>query len=220
MSVVDYIIAAAANSLADLALTRTQILASLPEAAQPTVLAHLDREGEAVAIGTANALHAEYVGALLEDATAHDESPAAQDESPAAIVPHADRPTTVGAFQVGANVFRRIASGTYYHLGAFVGTAFRPTPWGEYPSNPQYARAQDLRARDTVGEFHRLPFEAAARIGVATGACASCGLDLSDPVSVAVGIGPTCAKRLTNPGTAKAARKAAKALLAQVGSPA
>lgn len=41
----------------------------------------------------------------------------------------------------------------------------------------------------------KLTLEQAAKFGHATGVCAICSRDLSDPVSVERGIGPVCAKR-------------------------
>ena len=43
---------------------------------------------------------------------------------------------------------------------------------------------------------HRLTASEAAMVGQAWGMCVVCGAALTDPVSVARGIGPVCAKRI------------------------
>jgi hypothetical protein len=44
-------------------------------------------------------------------------------------------------------------------------------------------------------DFDREPLETAKRYGKLSGVCCSCGRDLTDPVSIAAGIGPICARK-------------------------
>jgi len=47
--------------------------------------------------------------------------------------------------------------------------------------------------RATLAEFEAHPLNAAMKYGKLSGCCCSCGRDLTDPASIAAGIGPVCA---------------------------
>jgi hypothetical protein len=85
----------------------------------------------------------------------------------------------------GANagaLYVKGADGVYY--GKIVGRVFKPT-W-------------DGRQAEAAGKLLAIaanPLEAAVRYGRLTNACSCCGRDLTDPVSVARGIGPICAEK-------------------------
>jgi hypothetical protein len=55
--------------------------------------------------------------------------------------------------------------------------------------------AEADRVRALIAEFNADPLEAAKKYGKLSGRCCSCGRELTDPVSIEQGIGPTCAQR-------------------------
>lgn len=56
----------------------------------------------------------------------------------------------------------------------------------------------DLGAvRSQLAQFEADPLKAAQEFGRLSGVCCSCGRDLTDPDSIAAGIGPVCARRFT-----------------------
>jgi len=55
--------------------------------------------------------------------------------------------------------------------------------------------ANQAEIAETLREFNAAPLATARRYGKLSGICCSCGRDLTDPASIADGIGPTCKKR-------------------------
>lgn len=55
----------------------------------------------------------------------------------------------------------------------------------------------EQNVRDLLAEFEADPLEAARKFGKLAGRCCSCGRELTDPVSIERGIGPTCEARFS-----------------------
>jgi hypothetical protein len=97
---------------------------------------------------------------------------------------------------------RRNGQGTSYyallgdqHLGSV-------TADGEFRLGQAYKLDERLpfpprRVAEALRDFGENPIATMAKYGIETGVCGVCGRRLDDPESVARGIGPICAKRLT-----------------------
>lgn len=90
-------------------------------------------------------------------------------------------PAKEASRNAGGIYVKRLSDGTY--LGKVIGQAFQAV---------RDATEADKAALLTLA---RDPATAATRYGRQTGTCSCCGRELSDPVSVARGIGPICADR-------------------------
>lgn len=69
------------------------------------------------------------------------------------------------------------------YLGKVVGTEFKAS-WDAKPED-----------KDTLNKIAENPAEVAKAYGIKTGICSCCGRELTDPESIAAGIGPICATK-------------------------
>ncbi|TDW21041.1 hypothetical protein EV128_12210 [Rhizobium azibense] len=69
------------------------------------------------------------------------------------------------------------------YLGKVVGTEFKAT-WDAKPED-----------KETLNRIAENPAEVAKAYGIRTGICSCCGRELTDPESIAAGIGPICATK-------------------------
>ncbi len=95
---------------------------------------------------------------------------------------------TAGAIQIKPNktggliVNKRLPDGRTKHQGTIVKSQFQGSYYTEQAT------------KDMLARIERSPARALKEIGKETGTCCCCGRVLRDPVSVAAGIGPDCAK--------------------------
>jgi hypothetical protein len=94
-----------------------------------------------------------------------------------------ERPTQVGAYKKDGTFYQVRKSQTSGRLYAKV---FDPVPL-EF--------VYDADAINQISDADRMSLEEAMRFGVQYGICVHCGASLTDPESIARGIGPVCAKR-------------------------
>jgi hypothetical protein len=95
---------------------------------------------------------------------------------------------TAGAIQIKGGkkgdlvVRKRLPDGQFKHQGTIVKSEFK----GAYYTEQE--------TKDILARIEASPAHALKEIGKETGTCCCCGRVLRDPVSVAAGIGPDCAK--------------------------
>jgi hypothetical protein len=90
-------------------------------------------------------------------------------------------PAGANSKNAGGIYAKRIVDGVY--VGKIMGTQFLPV---------RECLPEDVRALTTLA---RDPAAAATAYGRATGTCSCCGRELTNPESIALGIGPICASK-------------------------
>ena len=98
-------------------------------------------------------------------------------------------PLVVGIYSVGDKVFKVYPALNGGHLLAkeleLQGLAKKPT-WVYRGAATRFVQAEQLMTLDKAKEFGKI-----------TGVCAMCGRTLTDETSIAAGIGPVCANRVS-----------------------